>query len=176
MAMRTASPWWLSVVFGFGLICTLVGERLLSQVSGVHFLLSGVLGVGLMLVVTGARAWTTATTTGSRQRVERTLLIAHLGTLLALVIYALTTDWGMGLLGIKNTERFSGALTVLYGVLLLVSIVRLTSGILASFEGWSVSEIRAGEQVLFLPAGEYREVAFDLVVAGCRIPGAIAHP
>jgi ABC-type uncharacterized transport system len=123
MAMRTASPWWLSVVFGLGLVCTLVGERLLSQVSGVHFFLSGILGVGLLLAVTAGRAWTTLATSGARRRVERTLLICHLGTLLALVLYALTTKWGLDLLHIKNTERFEGALTVLYGVLLLASIV-----------------------------------------------------
>ena len=123
MAMRTASPWWLSVMFGLGLICTLVGERLLSTVSGVHFFFSGILGVGLLVIATGLRAWTTLSTSGSRRRVERTLLLCHIGTLVALVLYALTTTWGEELLHIKNTDRWQGALTVVYGVLLLASIV-----------------------------------------------------
>jgi hypothetical protein len=122
--MRTASPWWASLVFGIGLLLTFVSERLVSHQQGLRVALTG-LGVGLLIAVTGARVWTMLGSRGARRRVERTLLVAHLGTLLALVLYALTTKWGLDLLGVqeKNLGRVDGALTVLWTILMLASLV-----------------------------------------------------
>jgi ABC-type uncharacterized transport system len=124
MAMRTASPWWASLAFGIGLLLTFVSERLLAHNAGMRVALTG-LGIGLLISVTGARLWTMLGSRGARRRVERTLLVAHVGTLLAFVIYALTTKWGLDLLGVKeaNVARVSGALTVLWSILMLASLV-----------------------------------------------------
>ena len=124
MAMRTASPWWASLTFGVGLLLTFVSERLVSHQQGLRVALTG-LGVGLLIAVTGARVWTMLGSRGARRRVERTLLIAHIGTLLALLLYALTTKWGLDLMGVqeKNIGRVNGALTVLWTILLLASLV-----------------------------------------------------
>lgn len=124
MAMRTASPWWASLAFGVGLLLTFVSERLLAHNAGMRVALTG-LGIGLLISVTGARVWTTLGSRGARRRVERTLLIAHAGTLLAFVIYALTTKWGLTLLGVKeaNVARVDGALTVVWLILMLASLV-----------------------------------------------------
>jgi hypothetical protein len=126
MAMRTASPWWASLAFGIGLLLTFVSERLLSHQAGLRVALTG-LGIGLIIAVTGARLWTTLGSRGARRRVERTLLLSHLGTLLAFVLYALTTKWGLDLLGVaeKNAGRVGGAITVLWSVLMLASLVPL---------------------------------------------------
>lgn len=126
MAMRTASPWWASLAFGIGLLVFLLGERFFGHLSGVRFVLTG-LGVLLMLAVTGARAWTTTGSAGARRRVERTLLVSHLGTGLALVLYVLTTDWGQAKLGLVDTAaaHFHGAVTVLYLAVLVASLVPL---------------------------------------------------
>jgi hypothetical protein len=119
MAMRTASPWWASLAFGFGLLLVFIGERLLSAVAGLHVIMTGA-GVGLLLAVTAARAWTVSATSGARRRVERTLLICHVATLFALFLYMLTTSWGPDSL---HTEHASGALTVLWLVVLVASLV-----------------------------------------------------
>ena len=126
MAMRTASPWWASLAFGIGLLLFFLGERLFGHLSGARFVLTG-LGVLLILGVTAARAWTTSSSTGARRRVERTLLLCHLGTVLALVLYALTTAWGLAKLGLIDTPatHFHGAVTVLYLAVLTASIVPL---------------------------------------------------
>lgn len=123
MAMRTASPWWASLVFGFGLLCVLVGERLFGHISAARVFFTGVLGLVPMIAVTALRAWTSLRTTGHRRSIERTLLLCHAGTLLGLVLYALTTKWGLGALGIQNVSRWDGALTVLYAILIVASVV-----------------------------------------------------
>jgi hypothetical protein len=76
-----------------------------------------------MLAVTALRVWTTLRTAGARRSIERTLLICHAGTLLGLALFALTTKWGVSTFGIKNVERWDGALTVLYSILVLASVV-----------------------------------------------------
>jgi hypothetical protein len=124
--MRTASPWWASLAFGIGLLLTFVSERLLSHSASMRVALTG-LGVGLLIAVAGARVWTTLGSRGARRRVERALLVSHVGTLLALVVYALTTKWGLDLLGVaeKNVSRVSGALTVLWSIMMVASVVPL---------------------------------------------------
>lgn len=123
MAMRTASPWWASLVFGLGLTFFFVGERLFGHIGGARIFFTGILGLVPVLGVTALRAWTTVRTSGDRRRIERALLLCHAGTVVALVLYALTTKWGLDTLGIKNVERWDGAITVLYAVLILVSVV-----------------------------------------------------
>jgi len=123
MAMRTASPWWASVVFGFGLLCIFIGERLFGHVSGARVFFTGLVGLVPVLAITALRVWTTLRTTGYRRNIERALVICHGGTLLALVLYALTTKSGIETLGIKNVARWDGAMTVLYAILMVASLV-----------------------------------------------------
>jgi hypothetical protein len=87
--------------------------------SSLHAALTG-LGLVTVLGVTAARAWTTVSTKGPRRRIERTYLICHLGTVLALLLYAMTTSWGPSSL---QTDHIQGALDVLYPVLLVASLV-----------------------------------------------------
>ena len=126
MAMRTASPWWASLLFGAGLLLLFVGERVLGHLPGVRMMLTG---LGLLAVVgtTGLRAYTTMSTTGARRAVERSLLLCHLGVLVSLGLYALTTKWGLGHFHFsdKGVEKFSTVVTVLWVVLMLASIVPL---------------------------------------------------
>lgn len=129
MAMRTASPWWASLLFGIGLFSLFIGERILGHLSGARLVMTG---LGLLLVVgtTGLRAWAMLSSKDSRRRVERTLLLCHLGTALALLLYALTTPTGMSVVGQgqlvgKGYVHYTGAMTVLWLVVLVCSLVPL---------------------------------------------------
>ena len=126
MAMRTASPWWASLAYGIGLLFFFLGERFFGHLSGVRFVLTGI-GVLLIVGIAATRAWTMSSSTGARRRVERTLLMCNLGSVLALVLYVLTTNWGMAKFGFSDTgaAHFHGAVTVLYMVVLVGSLVPL---------------------------------------------------
>ncbi|HEY4177152.1 MAG TPA: Gldg family protein [Kofleriaceae bacterium] len=121
--MRTASPWWLSLVFGIGLLFILLGERVFGD-GGLRAALTMV-GVILVVGVTGVRAWTTMGTSGSRKKVERALLFYHLATVASLVVYTLTTEWGLSKLSMSEiaSAHFKGAATVLFVVILIASVV-----------------------------------------------------
>jgi hypothetical protein len=124
MAMRTATPWWASLVFGVGLLLFLLGERLFGHLTGVRFFLTG-LGVLLILAITAVRAWAMVSSSGARGRVERTLLLSHVGTLLGLVLYTLSTEWALAKFGAEPDGHFHGAVTVLFLVVLIASNVPL---------------------------------------------------
>jgi hypothetical protein len=124
MAMRTASPWWASLVFGVGLMFILLGERLFGHLPGVRLVMT-TLGVLACVGITGLRAWTTTATKGARRNVERTLLLCQAGVLFALVLYAFTTKWGMGHFTMteKGAAKFSTVVTVLWALVMLSSLV-----------------------------------------------------
>ena len=126
MAMRTVTPWWASLAFGVGLLFFLMGERFFGHLTGPRFVLTG-LGLVLILGITAVRVWAMMSSAGARRRVERTLVVSHAGTLLALVLYVLSTDWGMAKFTLSDSGavHFHGALTVLYMAALIASIVPL---------------------------------------------------
>ena len=118
MAMRTASPFWLSLVVVFGLLFVLMGEKL-APFPSMRVILTGI-GVTLVVLVTAARFWAMAGAKGSRKKIERALLACNLATCLALVLYAMTTGWG--------PERFQegragGMLTVIWAIVLVASLI-----------------------------------------------------
>ena len=76
MVMRTASPWWASLVFGLGLFFLLLGERLFGHLPTMRATMTTI-GVIALVSVTGLRAFTTVRTTGGRRAVERTLLLCQ---------------------------------------------------------------------------------------------------
>jgi hypothetical protein len=124
MNMRTASPWWASLVFGIGLFFILLGERLFGHLPGLRVAMTA-MGVITLVAITGLRGFTAMRTTGARRAVERTLLLCQLGVLVSLVLYALTTNWGMGLFTMteKGAEKFSTVLTVLWGIGMVSSLI-----------------------------------------------------
>lgn len=126
MAMRTATPWWASLITGVGLLFFLLGERFFGHLSGPRFFLTGI-GVVLILGITAARVWALLGSAGARQRVERTLLLTNLGIVLSMLLYIFSGDWGSAKLGLTETgaAHFSGAMTVIYLVVLVASVIPL---------------------------------------------------
>ncbi len=152
MAMRTATPWWLSLVLGVGLMFVFIGERLFGHEGSIRGVLT-MLGIVAIIGVTGIRAWGMIGCNGARRRVERTLLMCHLGTVLALFLYALTTNFATQKLAMSETGtvHWLGAITVLYAVILIASIVpvlmiELSLGIAmrTNFEIGSTADDEAG--------------------------------
>ena len=67
MAMRTASPWWASLVFGVGLLFVLLGERLFGHLPGVRMRADRARRRSRSSAITGLRACTMLRTTGARR-------------------------------------------------------------------------------------------------------------
>jgi len=98
MAMRTATPWWLAWTHLGALLVFFVSQRFLGPWETLQ--LAGTVIAGVTIVgVVAVRALAVVRTRDNRRRVERTHLLAAIGTFLAVVLYAAGTDWGRGLLG-----------------------------------------------------------------------------
>lgn len=129
MAMRTASPWWISAVFIVGLFSVFLGERAFAHLDTLRYVLTG-LGVVLVAVATLVRVIALAKSSGKRRTVERTLLLCQLGGIVALLGYAATTGFGRDLLGLgdldaKGLDRYTTATTVLWAIVMLASLAPL---------------------------------------------------
>jgi hypothetical protein len=119
---RTTSPWWISLVFGFGLLCVFLGCRAFETSDTASTSLT-YLGVGIVAVTVLLRAWTFFASTGDRRRVERTLLLLQLGTVLALVLYWLSIKMGTSQIGGSAARTMKTPLTILWCVVLVASII-----------------------------------------------------
>ena len=128
MAMRTASPWWATLALGISLMVFLISERLFHEVDSLRYLATG-LSLGVIVAVTASRGWTMAATTGGRRGIERTLFVCSAGVLLALAVYAASTPWGTAKLASSlsdiSADRLHTSLNILFGILLVVSMVPL---------------------------------------------------
>ena len=93
VADKKGSPGWATWVFVGALLAIFLGERVLAHLDGVHWLLTGG-GLVAALASTALRVLGWTSSDGDRRRVERLFLLGHLGCLVALGLYALSTDWG----------------------------------------------------------------------------------
>jgi hypothetical protein len=116
--MRTASPWWLSLVLGVGLFFVFLGERI-APVDSIRVVLTGI-GIAAVFGTTAARAWTASGTKGARQRIERALFLCHVGIVIAFGLYAMTTSWAPDSL---SGDHAQGALAVLWVVIMIASLI-----------------------------------------------------
>jgi hypothetical protein len=128
MAVKTSTPWWVSVLLALGLLLLFAGQRVLVHLESVSTVLTW---LGLILVAgsTGIRAWAFRREQGKRKSVESLLLICHGGAILALVIYFLFgTPSGQELVGIeegKAAAKASTMATVAWMVVLGISLIPL---------------------------------------------------
>jgi hypothetical protein len=141
----------MSLVFLAGLILLFLGRRAFASVDGLSTIAT-IAGAVLVVGVTGYRVWATMTSRGGRRRVERTLLWCHLGVTFALLLYALTTEFAMGKLGLADLSetsryRYETAMLVVWGITMLVSLtvllmIEVTQG------GYSLRVGQFGRQAL----------------------------
>jgi hypothetical protein len=125
MAMRTASPWWFSLIYALGLVFVFIGERAFGHDADVRMIATA-LGALVVVGITGLRVWAFLGTRGTRRAVERTLLLCHAAGALALIVYSLTTEWGQGLLGLgPDAVKARTMLTISWAILMGLSLIPL---------------------------------------------------
>jgi hypothetical protein len=88
MAVKTSTPWWVSGVLLFGLVCLFAGQRVLAHMDKASAVLTG-LGLLCVAVSTGIRVWAYQRESGKRRKVEGILLLSHLGLIAGLALYFL---------------------------------------------------------------------------------------
>jgi hypothetical protein len=125
--MRRAAPWWLGWLLTGGLISIFAGERIFAELSLARALLSG-LGALVVLVSTALRAAAWRSSEGEARQVERWLLLAYAGCVLALIGYLFSSDDGIRWLGFTFADeaaraRYRVPLEVLWVTLLSVSLL-----------------------------------------------------
>jgi hypothetical protein len=136
--MRREAPWWLGWLLAGGLVALFVGERVLPGFTLVRALFSG----AGALAVLGSAAWRAASwsaATGEARRVQGWLLVAHVGCIVALLGYMISSADGMDLLGIEFAEaesrdRYVVVVQVLWTILLAVSLFPILGAQLALAE------------------------------------------
>lgn len=128
MAIRAFQvPFWVSIGYFVGLLSVFIGQRALGHVDGASSLFTW-LGVLAMVLALGVRLWAMGKAKGQNRKVELYTILTYLGGLLALGLYALTTEWGLELVGLAeaeadSVEKFKVPVTVLWSIVMVVSLV-----------------------------------------------------
>jgi hypothetical protein len=125
--MKRSAPWWLGWLLVGGLVSIFAGERIFGSLSIARALLSG-LGALVVLVSTALRTASWQSSEGEARRVERWLLLASAGCILALIGYLFSSDVGIRLLGLTFADesaraRYRVPLEVLWVLLMSVSLL-----------------------------------------------------
>ena len=132
-ASREGAPSWVVPAYVGGLVLLYLGERVLSTFESGHWAFTGP-GLAAVLLATAARFVPTWQAGGERGRIEKLLGLLSVGGVVALIIYSLTTDWGMGKLGLLTApddkrQNVHAILTVAWTVLICVSVIPIGNGV-----------------------------------------------
>src|SRR5262249_43722175 len=125
-----SDPLWAVPLYVGGLVLVFIGERVLEPMPWARGVAT-VLGVLAVLGSTAVRFSPRFRAGGERRDVERLMAILSFFGVLGLVVYAMTTDWGMDRLGLSTAEtetqeRIKGILTIGWVALVLVAVVPMS--------------------------------------------------
>lgn len=114
---------WIGLLVPVGLVALFVSERVVGSSHEDVWLARGA-GLFAIAAAVGWRLFEVSRTRGAARKVEVRLTAATGGVLAALALYVLSTETGIGWLGLEGAaaERTSGALAVLWVALLAVSM------------------------------------------------------
>lgn len=116
-----------SGLLAIGLLFLFVGERALGHLDTPHLVCSGG-GLILIAIAVVARVLGVVQAPPQIKRIERDILFCYLGVVIGVVIYFLTTEKGIALLGItedKSIAKFHTAGTILWLIVISVSLIPL---------------------------------------------------
>jgi hypothetical protein len=127
MALRTATPWWLTWQHLLALLLFFVSQRFLGHWETYQTIAVVLALAGLTFAVAG-RVVAVIRTTGDRRRVERTLLIATLASVVAIACWYLSTKSGAEAFGVDTADpkafnRWATPLEILAGIAGLASVL-----------------------------------------------------
>ncbi|MBP9086780.1 MAG: Gldg family protein [Kofleriaceae bacterium] len=143
---RTTSPWWASLILGFGLLLILLAATALHSWSNATIVAYA--GAALVLSAVALRSWATLVSRGERRRVERTLLLTTLSIVVGVGLYWLAIKYGSKTISRVEARTMRTPLTVL-------ALVFIVAGTIPHF-------------MIELALGVARRSAFD--VAGNQHP------
>ncbi|HET6332893.1 MAG TPA: DUF4350 domain-containing protein [Polyangiales bacterium] len=114
-----------SVLMCAGLLAIYLGERVFGEGNGRTA--ATVLGALLVVAAFGMRGAALSRAKGDVRGVEQRLLGSYIGIIVALGLYALSTDTGLNLFGLKDDARgkVSTVLTVVWPAVMVVSLAAL---------------------------------------------------
>jgi hypothetical protein len=144
MAVNTKPPWWLSGTYVAGLILVFIGQRAFGHIS--LALPVTLIGVAAVFAAAGWRTLGALQLDGDLRKIEIITLACYAAGCLALILYFLTTDTGMSLVGIEdeNQARWKTPLTVLWAILVGCSLLPLT--MIESTRGWGRGVVAASDR------------------------------
>ncbi len=116
---------WTSVLLVCGLVLIFIARRVLGE--GITPKVVLVAGVAAVLSAVSMRAFVRSKAEGAARVVETGLLLADIGVLVALLLYAASTEWGLGQMGLHGdaADHPATILTVLWPAVLSVSLAAL---------------------------------------------------
>ncbi len=123
MALKEVSLLAMSLLC-VGLITLFSGERAFAHTSATGFL--SWLGILMVAASIALRGWASMRSKGAERKIEMVLSACSAGVVISLLGYYLTTQSGMGLLGIEadaTVTRWKMVMTVLWLIALLVSML-----------------------------------------------------
>jgi hypothetical protein len=100
-AKPVSAPGWLLALYIGGLTLVYTGERVLSGLEKGAGFITGI-GVLAVLAATALRFAPRFRSGGERQAIEKMLAVLSVAGVVALALYAVTTDWGMERFGIAT--------------------------------------------------------------------------
>ncbi len=124
---RVAMPAWVVPAYVSGLALLFVGERVLDATPSAHWTAS-LLGLALVVVATVARFNPNWRAGGDRAQIENLLAALSVVGVVAIALYASTTEWGAEKIGIARMAAdartdVQNALTVAWAALVVVVVV-----------------------------------------------------
>ncbi len=117
---------WVGLLLPFGLVLLFISERIVGAGNEAIWAWRA-LPILCLAAAVGWRGYALSQAKGNQRKVEVALMSATIGVLVAIGLFAMGTEAGIGAMGLdeRAAERVSGVLAVLWPVVLLVSLSTL---------------------------------------------------
>jgi len=124
--IESRRSFWVGLLLPLGLVLLFISERVVGAGNEMIWLWRA-LPLTCLAAAVAWRGYALSQAQGNQRKVEIALMSATVGVLVALGIYALSTDAGVEMMGLsdESADRASGALGGLWLVVLVVSVTTL---------------------------------------------------